>query len=247
MHSAIELYVSRLMPQGISARSCCPSRAKLASLVSRARCSHAVGTSSAVSREDPLPPDGPWEESAPGVFIAVSDQKRRPPRVSRGDLGRTESKSLAVVVVCPSRCARQLSVSIEMAWEMLGWSIPEDPAGYERDGHRGRRSKGAAATGTRASAMAVQPGAFAAQRNGSLMRRARHRRRPASLPARSPTCQALIRCSRRPPSSGRCARRNAVAFWAYDPPRLVADPQNPQAGEQPRRRPAPGTGSREQN
>lgn len=64
----------------------------------------------------------PWEEFMRTCFLAVNDQKRGHAQSAEVIWADPESKSLAVVVQAAVQMRQSLSVPIEMAWEMLGWS-----------------------------------------------------------------------------------------------------------------------------
>jgi hypothetical protein len=64
----------------------------------------------------------PWEEIMRTAFLAINDQKRGHAQSAEVIWADPESKSLAVVVQAAVQMRQALSVPIEMAWEMLGWS-----------------------------------------------------------------------------------------------------------------------------
>ena len=64
----------------------------------------------------------PWEEIMRTAFLAVNDQARGHAQSAEVIWADPESKSLAVVVQAAVAMRSSLSVPIEMAWEMLGWS-----------------------------------------------------------------------------------------------------------------------------
>jgi hypothetical protein len=63
-----------------------------------------------------------WEEAMRVAFLAKSDTKRGQAKSAEVLWADVESKSLAVLVQAAMVMRSQLSVPIEMCWELLGWS-----------------------------------------------------------------------------------------------------------------------------
>jgi hypothetical protein len=110
----------------------------------------------------------PWEEVMRTAFLAVNDQRRGHAQSAEVIWADPESKSLAVLVNAAVQMRSALSVPIEMAWQILGWSPQQirqarDLMGLPPGGVKGAATPPPAVLGP--NGQPVDPAAHATQQN----------------------------------------------------------------------------------
>jgi hypothetical protein len=126
-----------------------------------------------------------WEEIMRTAFLAKNDQTRGHAKSAEVLWADPESKSLAVVVQAAVQMRQSLSVPIEMAWQMLGWSPQQirqarDLMGLPPGGPKGAANPTTPVLGP--DGQPVNPSAYATQQNAAEPRPASSPAAPASLP-----------------------------------------------------------------